>query len=530
MRQHERGPKILIAIAAVVVVGYFMVEATLLAFDVGFPLDDSWIHLQFARNLAAGNGLAYNEELVTGSTAPLWTALLSLLFLLPGNLVFWVKLLGSVLFAAGAVATYRLARELDVAEGLSTLAGLLTLATYWLVWSALSGMEIPLFILVSLWGMILHIRERRDVGRPPVSLFLFGISILLRPEAALLVVLALFDRLLVLRRTADGDLALAPLPWRSIGYGLVLAAMALVPTMIFFYFVGGSFLPTTFGAKTGSTRNWLPNAQYLYTVVGILIRPQPLTFLAAGAGCLRLVERLGTSRDRGLLPALWLIGLPLAYSFLTPEGRHILVGNFGRYYFPLFPPLIVLGVLGLERGLDAIGSSWRLGPVRLPVRALAIALLLVPTVLTLVKGAAFYAQNVANIQDGDVEMGRWLREHVDPRAVLAVQDIGAIKFFAGHRIVDLVGIVSPEVRPYIKAAAGPHDPYGEAGVFRYLQEQRPDYVVAFPEWHPNITGNRELFTPVFRLDVRESMDNITLAGPVLMVYTTPWTRYPLRAS
>ena len=61
---------------------YFASETYLLSGHLGFPLDDSWIHLQFARNLAAGDGLSYNPgERVTGSTAPLWTALLTPFFL-----------------------------------------------------------------------------------------------------------------------------------------------------------------------------------------------------------------------------------------------------------------------------------------------------------------------------------------------------------------------------------------------------------------------------------------------------------------
>src|SRR3954468_19393827 len=132
---------------------YFLAEIARLKGGLGFPLDDSWIHLQFARNLARGAGLSYNSgELVTGSTAPLWTALLALLFLLPGSVVVWTKLLGVALYLAGIDATWRFARELGLGKGLSALAGGLTLATSWLVWSALSGMEIPLFVLLSLWG------------------------------------------------------------------------------------------------------------------------------------------------------------------------------------------------------------------------------------------------------------------------------------------------------------------------------------------------------------------------------------------
>src|SRR4051794_34832739 len=47
----------------------------------GFPLDDAWIHLVYARSLAHGDGFAYNPgQLETGFTSPLWVMLLAPLF------------------------------------------------------------------------------------------------------------------------------------------------------------------------------------------------------------------------------------------------------------------------------------------------------------------------------------------------------------------------------------------------------------------------------------------------------------------
>ena len=48
----------------------------------GFPLDDPWIHLQFAKNLHAyGHYSYYKAEMVTsGSTSPLYTLILALGF------------------------------------------------------------------------------------------------------------------------------------------------------------------------------------------------------------------------------------------------------------------------------------------------------------------------------------------------------------------------------------------------------------------------------------------------------------------
>src|SRR5512136_2961371 len=66
--------------------------------EPGFPLDDSWIHLTFARNLARGWGFAYNQgQPVAGSTAPLWTLILAFCHIFTRNatvMVVIAKLLG----------------------------------------------------------------------------------------------------------------------------------------------------------------------------------------------------------------------------------------------------------------------------------------------------------------------------------------------------------------------------------------------------------------------------------------------------
>ncbi|HEV2852559.1 MAG TPA: hypothetical protein VHC97_07120 [Thermoanaerobaculia bacterium] len=481
---------------------------------LGFPLDDSWIHLQFARNLANGFGLSYNPgEPVTGSTAPLWTALLSLLFPLPGGVVLWTKLLSIGLYLAGIDATWRLARELGLPRGLSALAAGLTLATSWLVWSALSGMEIPLFVLLSLWGMILHLRERAVPPRPPLSLAVLAVAVLARPEGLLLLLLAGLDRLLAPRPSLRPLLA-----------GAALAALALASPFLFYAWAGGSVLPTTYAAKGGgAVRHLLPDFRYLANVLGLFFRPQPWMTLLAGGGAVSLATRLGKPQDRGLLPALWLFGLPLAYSLLTP-GPTKMLGNFGRYYFPLFPVLIVLGVLGLEPALSAIAARARSRARRVFLGSAGAAVILAPTVSTLVQGERFYVQNVANVEESDVAIARWLAARLPAEASLAVNDIGAIKYFLpDNRIVDLASIATPEIGREIQRAAAAGVPRSEA-LLAAVARRQPDYVVVFPSWFPGLARDPR-FRPVYSLAVP---GNITMGGDEIVVYETPWTRHPLR--
>lgn len=513
---------------------YLAAELWLLSGGLGFPLDDSWIHLQFARNLATGHGLSYNAgEPVTGSTAPLWTAILALFFYLPGSVALWTKLAGAVLYLASVHATWKLARELDLPPALSGLAAGLTAATSWLVWSALSGMEVPLFCFLSLWGMVLHLRERRDPNRAPLSFLVFGLAALARPEGLLLVVLALLDRLLVWRRAASdapevpaedgGEVRLLRPRLSPLAWGLLLALLAVAGTFFFYWQAGGSLLPTTYAAKgAGAVRRWLPNLQYLYVIFGIFFRPQPYMALLAGAGILALGRRLGTERDRGLLPALWLVALPLAYSTLSPEGAKLIAGNFGRYYFPLFPPLVVLGVLGLERAASALPRKLAVGPLALPLPALAVILLAWPTVSNLAQGAGRYAQNVANVEDSDVKIARWLEGRLDPRAVLAVNDIGAIKFILPNPVVDIAGIASPDFSQDVRRAMATGKSW-DAALFTALEARRPDYLVVFPSWVPGLVRDPR-FRPVHGFSIP---NNITMGGDEIGVFATPWTRFPL---
>ena len=66
-------------VAATAVIFLFL----LLTETRGFPLDDGWIHQTYARSLAENGRFEYIPGVVsTGSTAPLWTLLLTIGYLL----------------------------------------------------------------------------------------------------------------------------------------------------------------------------------------------------------------------------------------------------------------------------------------------------------------------------------------------------------------------------------------------------------------------------------------------------------------
>ncbi len=524
----RRGAGLLAALALLPPLLFLAAEAYLFDGDWQFPLDDSWIHLVFARSLAQGQGLAFNPgELVAATTAPLWTALLGLLGLLPGSVFLWTKAAGIAAQVGSVFLVFTVARRLDLSPARAAFAAGLVAVSDWLVWSSLSGMEVNLFVLLMLAGLARHLRELREPREPggeklpPLSFLLFALAALARPEGLLLPLLAAADRLLrpVPGSAGESRLRIAA-PSRdtliAILGGLVLVALVLAPVGFAFHQMSGSLLPTTVAAKSSGAPLLWPDPRVLSAVAGILLASQPWMTLLALGGVVESVRRLGSSRDRGLLLALWTLALPLASAMLS-SGKEIAIGNFGRYFFPLIPCVVLLGSLALARLSFA--------RVRSVGGALLLVLLVAPALFSLASGLRRYVLSCANVRDSNVALARWLAPRLPPQAVLAVNDVGALKYLLPNRLVDLVGLITPEVTRRRQLASAEGRSFG-AVLVDLLEERRPDFIIVFPNWFAFPSRHPESFHPLRTITIP---DNITMGDEMMVLYDTPWTLHPLVA-
>src|SRR3990172_5825993 len=106
---------LLIIAAAVSLVASIYLLTSHLTNGLGFPLDDSWIHQTYARNLALRGEWAFRPGIPSaGSTAPLWSVLLALGFLLHLSPYIWTYLLGAItLFALAVVCEWAVRKLVD---------------------------------------------------------------------------------------------------------------------------------------------------------------------------------------------------------------------------------------------------------------------------------------------------------------------------------------------------------------------------------------------------------------------------------
>jgi hypothetical protein len=154
----------------------------------------------------------------------------------------------------------------------------------------------------------------------------------------------------------------------------------------------------------------------------------------------------------------------------------------------------------------------------------AVAVLVWPTLAAAARTATLYADNVSDVARGDVAMARWLAARLPEEAVVATMDIGALAAILPNRIVDLAGIANPEIHEYVRRAEASGESWQE-GTLRFIAERRPDYLVVFPEWLTAVERPGSPFRPLHGIHVP---GNVTLGRDTLVLYATPWTRYPLR--
>ena len=434
----------------------------------GFPLDDAWIHQVYARNLGTRFEFAFFAgQPSAGSTSPLWAMLLSIGYVLQMDFRVWTIVLGILFLAASASVTRRVTRQLtDDARAAKWFAPLFILFEWHMVWAAASGMEILLFVFLSL-ALVESFFARRNAI---VSGAIAGLLTLTRPEGIILGALIGIGLLYEKRQTLFARKTI----W-SLGAYVLALTVFLVPYLAFNLHTSGTLLPNTFYAKAAeyaelTQENFLMRWLRMYRQP--LIGAQVLLVPGLLFGLVQLARAQNWTR---ILPAAWIVLLPLLYAWRLPVEY-----QFGRYVMPIIPFVIVYGIAGTTKLFEKISS-------RVIRRAWAITLAVLLGAFYLL-GANFYAQSVAVIQCEMVAAANFTRANLPPNALLAAHDIGAQEYFDARPLLDMAGLVSPEVIPFIR---------DEEKLLQWMQTRGVKYAVFFPTWYPRLAQDarlREIFS------------------------------------
>jgi hypothetical protein len=483
----------------------------------GFPLDDAWIHQTYARNLARSGQLAFVPGVPSaGSTAPLWSFLLSLGYVLGIPFKIWTYGLGLTLLGLTGWTMTRLgARLFPEQPRIGFWAGLFCLFEWHLIWAAVSGMETILFVWLSVLLLERYLQSPISNPQSPISNLslgiLGGLLILTRPEGLGLVGLIGLDmayqwwrpreekkqELMGTHRNSEKPQVpssscqfLLFQRWFWLGAGVVLL---LSPYVAFHLWNTGLPFPNTFYAKQAEYRAILNNFPLWWRLFGSIGEPVEtvqgvfrVIFIGAqllllpGLGVAAWITFKERRTDLALI-WLWWIGFLLLYGLRLPVTY-----QHGRYQIPAIPWIILLGVWGMVRLLEKVPRR-RQVVLRALSRAWVLSLLLLVLAFTVI-GAQAYGRDVRFIESEMVVTAKWLDAHTAPAALVAAHDIGAIGYFTQRPLIDLAGLITPEVIPIIR---------DEAALFDFIATRPADYLVTFPSWYPDLTRNPKL-TELYR--------------------------------
>ncbi len=466
--------------------------------ELGLPLDDGWIHQTYARNLAYSGRLTFDAQRVsTGSTAPLWTAMLAIGYILRVVPLLWTYALGAAGWLLVALVGAALSERLFPRQrSLGTWVMFACLIEWHLAWAAFSGMETILFIFLALLLI-----ERYAADTRPFWLGLIGgLLFLTRPEGIVLVGLVGMTFLLEKCR----PFRITSLVSAAADLGAGLGAL-LIPYLVFNMVVSGHPFPNTFYAKQAEYRELL--ALPLWTRLWIVIR-RPLigaqVLLIPGfvstAVALVLRREWATSPGRPLLP--WLPLVWWASYFAIYALRMPVDYQYGRYLMPTIPVMLIYGLAGTTHWLRPRSRQIMR---RVLSRAVPLTLTCLGVGFLIIGGQA-YADDVCVINCEMVATGRWLNDNTPPDALIAAHDIGAIGYFAHRPLLDLAGLITPQVVPFIR---------DQDRLLDFVIAQGADYLVTFPSWYPQMVSDERLI-PIYNTDCeltrRRGGDNMVIYG------------------
>jgi hypothetical protein len=557
-----------LVIAALTFALYLAAERAAAGGETLLPLDDVYIHFQYARSIAEGQPYVYNvgQPPTSGATSFLYPYLLAIGYALGFrelSLAVWALLIGATAFAASIALVYWIAR-LRAPVWIAALMALTFALNGAFAWHAMSGMETmlaTLFTLLTLYGMA---AERVGVLSAGGALLA-----LTRPEGAIGAGLAILWLLFLTAKTQRKSpfAFFTPLRFKNL-FLIFLPILAIGIQPFVNILVTGSAVATGNQAKS-LLAALAPQADILRRILDNIVRIWHEWLLPSGeptygVSIVVLLSVLGWlsiflnhrntegekkfsvfSTSLWLIVFLWLLGGTLLISTLDTAFWH-----FKRYQIPfmaLFYPLAAWGLAWLARRLEPrrhegheekkredvstegrrkritrrqglVGTPFWMS-ARLFAALLVGVMALAWTAVVWETWRNAYALNVGYIYSQPYPMARWLAANTSPIAMIAVHDVGMMRYRGERMTLDIVGLTTPGAAEYWRQGPG--------AVGEFIVRNRPDYIASYGEGHGlglSYLQRTDLYAEMlesYSIEL-DPIYNVALAAPTQGIYQPRW--------
>lgn len=495
-KKKETVISFLILVTAIAIPFYFVSNQKSTNGFYGFPLDDPWIHLTFAKNLVEYSAYSYykNEVITSGSTSPLYTFLAALLYMFIKNEFILSYIIGIVFFVLLVLFSYLLSKRDFNSVTLALIFSFLIALQPKLTLISVSGMETTMFIFMTIASLYFYRIEKLVM----TGIFL-GLTLWTRPEG-LILILILFVDILLQRFYFKTNFGSKIISKQNL-------LMLLLPLIIisagyfgFNYLLDGHLLPNTYRAKINyyydsDRMNFINRDVIKYFSSGEFV----VVWIFFLINIIFSVHDIIKKRySPFILYTKFTIFFVLVYIVKLPFAH-----RFGRYLMPVIPYYLITSIYGLKRLVELIHSKSKLDWYF----ALNGFFLLFAgsTIMLSTNSISENAKEIAMVSkyhyDRHIKIAEWLKKNTKETDIIATHDIGAIAFYSDRKIIDMVGLINPEVIDHLR------DKNYSEFLKRYFIEKNVSYFVTMRNWFEAV-NQKSLYLPINEYEFMEVFEFI----------------------
>ncbi len=462
-----------IAALSVLLAVVYLISANSVNGYNGFPLDDPWIHLTFAKNLAEYGSFSYfkNEMSTAGSTSPIYTIVLAVGFLITKNEMVLSYALGIIFFVLAGIWFYRLSSFEFAKENMFAIAcTAIFIIDKWMNFIADSGMETTMFIFLLLVTAYSY-KKRQSVATAVFA----GLLIWTRPDATAFLGALVLDYLWCVYLAKKDKSIVLFTKSELIKIGGIFAVIILA------YFgmnlkLSGSILPNTYNAKLtyyapefrsrsaflqGEVWDYFTSGAYGLIMFGFVISILKLLF-----------DTAKKKYNPNFLYIVFAFALVFIYWYKLPYAH-----RFGRYLMPVIPFMIIVSMGGFRELAKLTASYFKSKQLGNGLNFILILLVLILSVPNYLDNKTAYATECKYINDRQVVAAKWIRDNTKETDIIGTHDVGAIAFYSQRKIVDVAGLVTPELINKL------HDKNYVEYMREYLKKNNVGYLAFLREWY-----------------------------------------------
>ena len=436
--------------------------------------DDTFIYMQYARNISGGEGFSFNAgESSYGVTSPLWVIILTIPYIFGFDGFWFSKILDLVCAICSVLIFYRLAKLLfskDSSNFFPIFASSLFILNIWFIRWSFTGMETNFAVLCVLLIFYLYYKKNYSL-----CFFLLGLFFLVRPEGIFLFLLILISLFVEKRKSLKQD-------YKSILLYLILFLIPVLPFLIYAKLAFGTFVANTaLGKSTLTLSPGIINVQII-EIVKTLAPSSGIEIILGIVFGVYLIKKKQFLNYAALI--LWPVVLILVYILTDAD-------IISRYFMIIIPVFTFLAV----KSIELLSKRQNLGAVILYSAIL---------IISQISFYKFVKPHTDNFSEGVekclIPIGKWFNEKTPSDTKILINDVGAIGYYSNRYIIDAAALINSDLNMNQKIMATPLEK--RMNPYNLLEFVYADYVVERDTTLENktiIAGNKKLEQVLYKL-------------------------------